>query len=329
MSNPPESSSLLIVRLGAMGDILHALPAATSLRASFPGTRLVWLTKPRWLPLLEGNPYLDQILLFDRSSPAAILRSLRQIRLIQPAMAFDFQGLIQSAALGRASRPDVFWGFGPRIAREPLAASFYTHRAAPPGPHRAQRNLQLIQAAGAQRICHEAWVPSGRPEGDLPEGPFVLASPFAGWAAKQWPIAAYQEVGRQLAAEGLELVLNVGPQQAAELGNCAGVRTHTSSLAGLIDATRRAIAIVGVDSGPLHLAAALGKPGVAIFGPTDPSANGPFGGTITVLRSPGAVTSYERRQEPDPAMTAVNVGSVLKALFQSLQAQNAGARLCP
>lgn len=324
MSNG-DRESLLIVRLGAMGDILHALPAAASLRLSFPDKRLVWITKPKWAALLEGNRSIDEVVLFDRSSAGSFVRSWRHIRAIRPAVAFDFQGLIQSAAIGRAAKPGTFWGFDRKIAREPLAAMFYTHSAAPAGPHRVDRNLQLIKAAGAQAIASESWIPLGSPEGELPLGPFVLASPFAGWVGKQWPIAAYLELGRRLAAEGIELVLNVSPQQAPGLRPDCPLRRHTSSIAGLIDATRRAVGVVGVDSGPLHLAAALRKPGVGIFGPTDPASNGPFGGSMIVLRSPQAATSYDRRSQLDASMEAITVESVAEALLQSLQAQPAGA----
>jgi heptosyltransferase I len=317
--------NLLIVRLGAMGDILHALPAAASLRRSFPGERLVWITKPKWLPLLAGNPSIDEVILFDRSSAAKLWNAWRQLHKIRPLLAFDFQGLIQSALVGCAARPEKFWGYDSATAREPLAALFYTHRLAAPGPHRVERNLQLIRAAGAQVITDEAWIPPGRPEGELPSRPFILASPFAGWAGKQWPIAAYETLGSSLVAEGLELVLNVAPQQAVELSKSSSVRTHTSSIEGLIDATRRATAVVGVDSGPLHLAAALRKPGVAIFGPTDPAANGPYGGSMAVLRSDQAATSYGRHNEIQASMKAIDVDQVLDALRSSLQAHPAGA----
>jgi heptosyltransferase-1 len=93
---------------------------------------------------------------------------------------------------------------------------------------------------------------------------------------------------------------------------------HVSGLAGLIDATRRAAAVIGLDSGPLHLAAALGKPGVAIFGPTDPARNGPYGSTLTVLRSPRAITSYRRATQPDTSMFAITPDDVFTALVPQL-----------
>ncbi len=105
----------------------------------------------------------------------------------------------------------------------------------------------------------------------MPEGDFVLASPLAGWGAKQWPLENYARLADKLRRDcGLPLVLN-----APHPIEMAGAMSHVSGIPGLIDATRRATAVVGVDSGPMHLAAALGKPGVAIFGPTDPARNGP------------------------------------------------------
>jgi heptosyltransferase I len=119
---------------------------------------------------------------------------------------------------------------------------------------------------------------------------------------------------------GVALVVN-GPSQAtAELARITGAIPNFSGLAGLIDATRRAAAVVGVDSGPLHLAAALAKPGVAIFGPTDPARNGPYGGSLEVLRAPGAETSYKRRGEPDPSMLAITVEMVFESLRRQLAA---------
>jgi len=153
----------------------------------------------------------------------------------------------------------------------------------------------------------------------LPAGRFVLASPLAGWGAKQWPLERYAELARLLRQElAVALAVNGPPQAASQLEAIAGAIPHLSGLPGLIDATRRAAAVVGVDSGPLHLAAALGKPGVAIFGPTDPARNGPYGGSLEVLRDPAAATSYKRRSEPDPSMLAITPAMVFESLRRQL-----------
>ena len=115
------------------------------------------------------------------------------------------------------------------------------------------------------------------------------------------------------------LVLNGPPAMARQLSEVAGAFVHVCDLPGLIDATRRATAVIGVDSGPLHIAAALGKPGVALFGPTDPARNGPYGDSIQVLRVPSAVTDYHRREEPDASMRALTPAMALQALNSVLQ----------
>ena len=157
---------------------------------------------------------------------------------------------------------------------------------------------------------------SGTPEGSLPAQPFVLASPLAGWGSKQWPVERWSELAAML---DLPLVVNGPPSSQSELSAIKGASVHLSSVAGLIDATRRATAVVGLDSGPLHLAAALAKPGVALFGPTDPARNGPYGTSFRVLRDPRAVTDYHRRDEPDASMRTITPAMVAEALHDVLQ----------
>jgi heptosyltransferase-1 len=240
-------------------------------------------------------------------------------------MAIDFQGLIQSALVGRASRPLRFIGLHRSQARESLAGIFYTEQVKTTGPHCVDANLQLAAAAGATHLTDEAWIPPGKPEGDLPSGPFVFASPFAGWASKQWPLENYGRLAQELIAEGLPLVVNVPQGFREKLAAMPDLQIHESGLPGLIDGTRRATAVVGVDSGPMHLAAALSKPGVAIFGPTDPARNGPFHSKLVVLRDAHAVTSYERVDENDASMRAIGVANVKEALLHSIRSARVSA----
>jgi heptosyltransferase-1 len=303
---------ILVVRLGAMGDIIHTLPAVATLRRSFPRARITWLVESRWRVLLDGNPAVDEVAEFDRAGGfGGMWRSARVLRSRGFDLGIDFQGLIKSAAAMRLAGPGVRWGQG--SPRERVARSFYTDTAevGAAGRHIVEQHLELVGAAGGGDRDVSFAVPAGRPEGVLPEGPFVLASPWAGWVSKQWPLENYAELARMMEAKWrLPLVLNVPPGQ--EVG--VALPIHVSGIAGLIDATRRAVAVVGVDSGPLHLAAALGKPGVAIFGPTDPARNGPYGGSMRVLRVRGAETSYRREGTYSAAMSAVTPEEVLGAL---------------
>jgi heptosyltransferase-1 len=316
MSAAVESDAILVVRLGAMGDILHALPAATSLKLSFPRRKLTWVVDAAWTGLLHGNPHIDRIVSFERRRSDTWLPARRELRAWDYGCAVDFQGLIKSAVVARLSGARRVYGFARGEVRERPAAFLYTDEVSSTSVHRVDRALDLAFAVGATTLTSESPLPAGQPEGDLPDRPFVLASPLAGWASKQWPLEFFGRLGALL--HPTPLVLNGAPGALDTLASVPNARPHVSGIAGLIDATRRAVAVIGVDSGPLHLAAALSKPGVAIYGPTDPAVNGPYGGTIRVLRVAGAPTSYKREPEIAPSMRAITPEQVWAALEPQL-----------
>ena len=307
----PADARILVVRLGAMGDIIHTLPAVAALKQAHPGSYLAWIVEPQWAALLEGNPCIDRVLLLRRGSAAGLLKSWRELRAQRYDLAIDFQGLLKSAVVAAASRPTRIFGFDTGQARERAAALFYTDRVSPHGIHVVERACGLV---GHTLACPPEFpIPPGRPEGELPEGTFVLASPLAGWRSKQWPLEHYASLARRLRNElGVPLVLN--GREAAHLPPIETAVSHVSGIPGLIYATRRAAAVVGVDSGPLHIAAALGKSGVAIFGPTDPARNGPYGRSMRVLRCAAAVTTYKRETEVAESMRRISPDEVFEEL---------------
>jgi len=315
-----QSDAILVVRLGAMGDILHALPAAASLKLSFPDRKLTWVAEEAWTPLLHGNPYIDRLVTFERKRSSTWIAAYRELREWSYSFAVDFQGLVKSALVARLAGAGRVFGFAPGEARERAAALLYTNAISSSCIHRVDRALDLATAAGATVLTTDCPLPSGEPEGELPESPFVLASPLAGWAGKQWPIEHFDQLGGIVQREsGLSLVLNAAPSGRESLQSLRYCQAHFSRIAGLIDATRRATAVIGVDSGPMHLAAALRKPGVAIFGPTDPAINGPYGGSLAVLRLAGAPTSYTREASISPSMRRITPQQVWSALQPALQ----------
>lgn len=229
--------------------------------------------------------------------------------------------MLKSAMLARLSGAARVYGFAQRELREPLARMFYSPRVDTDARHVVDKNLALAAALGANSGPVEFALPPGKPQRDLPEGEFVLASPVAGWKSKQWPPQYYARLAELLhRGTGMTLLLDCA---AADRSYCEQIRRlappgschlHVSTLEGLIAATRRARAVVGIDSGPLHLAAALGLGGVAIFGQTDPARNGPYGDTFTVLRAPDALTSYKREDDLAPSMATIRPEDVWQAL---------------
>jgi heptosyltransferase-1 len=309
---PEEVKSILIVRLGAMGDMIHALPGAASLKHSFPAARVTWVVEPKWVPLLEGNGFVDRIVIFRRDDPLSWKRTKDELRAEHYDLAVDFQGLTKSALIAHLARPERIAGFGSRVVRERPAGLFYSTRVQSNSIHVVDQALDLAAGAGASNLVRVFPLPAGSPEGHLPDAPFALASPMAGWTSKQWPLEYYARLAAMLREKlGMPLVLNGAPGTVPET---AGTLIHESGIPGLIDATRRAVLVIGVDSGPLHLAAALNKSGVAIFGPTDPVRNGPYGGDFQLFRVPGAHTTHRRGTVIDASMRAIMPEQVFDAL---------------
>src|SRR5947209_11858410 len=144
MARSPSSSelngqSMLAIRMGAMGDIIHALPAVASLKASFPRSSISWLVSRKWASLLEGNPAVNDLIFFERSSLFALRDTWRRLRQRRFELAFDFQGLLQSALAGRVARAGTLYGFSRTVARESHAARFYDRAIEVKGPHRIER----------------------------------------------------------------------------------------------------------------------------------------------------------------------------------------------
>ena len=334
---------ILVVRLGAMGDVIHALPAVARLKFSFPDAHIAWAVESHWTPLLDENPYVDEVVPFAlaawRKDPMTrltwkSLRSFRRrLRQAKFDLAIDFQGLLKSAVVTHFSRADRVFGFEKEMVRERIAASFYSDSTASNAEHVVDKNLDLATAAGAVNGPVTFPLPPGKPGPALPAGDFVLAAPVAGWASKQWPAEYYAELAERLWGDRrMPLLLDCAPQDRhyvericarSPSGSCI---VHVSSLEEVIAATRRARAVVGVDSGPLHLAAALDVPGVAIYGQTDPARNGPYGDSFTVLRSRGVEKSYQRGEEIHASMWEIRPEQVWDALANVLHASRAGFR---
>ena len=325
---------ILVVRFGAMGDIIQTLPAVADLRRGVPHAKIAWAVDSRWRELLAGNQDIDEVIgvglrswLSRRSRPGeSAAEALRRLRRNDFDLALDMQGLIKSAAVAAASNATTVAGLDHRLLREPHAALLYDRRLKTARAHVIDRYRELAAMATGRPPSPEArfQLPSGELRSGLPER-YVLTSAQAGWGAKQWPQERYSELAARLWSEHrIPLVVDCVPgdeAHASAIRDAApegAVHSHPSTLSQLIGATRRAAAVVGVDSGPLHLAAALARPGVAIFGPTDPARNGPYGSSMAVLRVPDAETTYKRTTEPSASMRAWSADAIYDELVPRL-----------
>ncbi len=351
-STGPASQRLLVGRLSSMGDIIHTLPAVSLLRAAFPHALLGWMVEERWKALLcagdcvlegargPGRPLVDVVhpvamgawrrAPFSDETWTEARAALRALQARRYDAAIDFQGSVRSAAIARWAGIPAIFGFA--HPRERIATIFYRQTLEAAGTHIVEQNASL-----AARV---AGVPLSLPAFELPVdkdaeswceralrshqvSDFAILNPGAGWGAKQWPVERYAEVARGLAKIGLRSLVNFGPgerrlAEEVERGSGGTAEGVPCSLGELIALTRRARLLVGGDTGPTHLAAALGVPVVAIYGPTNPARNGPFGGPCIVLRSPASATSHARRSQPDPGLLTINAQDALRAARQLL-----------
>jgi heptosyltransferase-1 len=343
---------LLVVRLGAMGDVLHALPAVTGLRQAHPGWVIDWVVEPAWCPLLSSDchpatsprssaqPIVDRIHLAPTKAwgrdplSRKTLKEVRSLRLRLRAESYDaildLQGAVRSAVLGSMTGCQL--RIGESRPREWAARWLFTERIATRGAHVIEQDIELASAvAGDDLGAVQPWLPVD-PAAEawcdrlLPAGatePTVLLNPGAGWGAKRWPVERYAAVAVALEGRGYKVLVNGGPGEAAlaeaiEAQSDGAAQPFSSTLGQLIAVTRRVGLVIGGDTGPVHLACALGRPVVGIYGPTDPARNGPFGTRSRVLRSPGSRRDHSRREEPEPGLLTIGPDAVLQAAEELL-----------
>jgi heptosyltransferase-1 len=342
-----------------MGDILHALPAVTALRQAHPTWTIDWVVEPRWRALLaadskpddQGNfqsgpnsrsPLVTRIHLasskqwgrspLSRKTLSEINTLRRELRACDYDAVIDFQGAVRSAWIGRMARCQRL--IGEATPREFAAKWLYSERIATRGLHVIEQDIELASAIAGDELSPvppllpvdpvvEAWADEVLPPGSRA----ILINPGAGWGAKCWPAERYAAVAVDLIAQGFRVVVNVGPGEEPLADPIVKATSGAAiplncSLDQLIAISRRiALAIAG-DTGPLHLACALRRPVVGVFGPTDPSRNGPFGCNFKVLRSPDSRRDHARHAEPEAGLLTIQPIDVLRAVHELLAKEN-------
>jgi heptosyltransferase I len=334
-------NSFLIIRLGSLGDVVHAIPFAAALRAQFPDARIDWMVDPRYLELIDMVPVLDRRVAVDTrsllrtSERRRLFRVLAELRRVQYDVVFDLQGLLKSAVLARLVRGRRVVGLDRRHLREPAARLFYTSTVDPgPAEHVIDMNLALLSVVDGRerRARFPLDIPPSATVDSVvqrfPEG-YALINPGAAWPNKRWPAACFGAVAAALKdVYGKGSLVLWGPGEhalaqdvAAASGGAAEVSPPTTiqELAGI---ARAAHVMISGDTGPLHVAAAVGTPIVSLFGPTRPERNGPWAlYDIAISRGDRCACHYERRCRRDlPCITSISVDEVLEAVARRLEA---------
>jgi lipopolysaccharide heptosyltransferase I len=317
---------IALIKLSSLGDVVHALPVAATLRARVPDAHLTWIVEHREAAVLRGHPALDALVAVDTrrwrrarglrdlaDALAAVRATTRRLRAAAFDVALDLQGLLKSGVLVAATRAPLRIGFAARRCREPLNALFTNHRVEPPraARHVVDQHLALLAPLHVTDPVREFRLPldgmaEARADAFLASSGFksgrrlVVLNPGAGRPDKRWPVERFQRLAERLGEDtGAFVLVTWGPGEEAAGRRIAPVGGRAvlgppTDLDELVAFLRRANVLVAGDTGPLHLAAALGTPCVGLYGPTSAVRNGPYGPGHRCLQGPGGdVTTIE------------------------------------
>ncbi len=321
-----------IVKLSSLGDVVHALPVAVNVRAHRPDARVTWIVEAREAAVLRGHRAIDSVIPIDTRRwrrvrrPAELATVVREVGAVRRQLhaaaldvALDVQGLLKSALVTRATGARVRVGFARGRCREPLSALFTTRHVTPSAGavHVVDQYLALLAPLGIDAPRPDFDVPrdvgaEARADeflagsGLKPHDRLVVLNPGAGRPEKRWAAERFAELARRAREEAAAHVLVVwGPGEQAAAGSIArdtAVLAPPTDVVDLIALLRRASVMVAADTGPLHLAAAVGTPCVGLYGPTRGERNGPYGRGHAIIQS------------ADGSMTGVTIDEVLAAV---------------
>lgn len=332
---PTPPARVLIIKPSAIGDVVHALPVLDLLRRRWPAARYSWLVTPACAGILDGHPMLHEVIRFERKRYGRAWRSPRALaalfRFAQGLhgrgfdLTIDLQGLFRSGWLAAATRAPVRVGLAD--ARE-LAPAFYTH-AVPVGDrerHAVERYLCVAEALGCGR--GPVRFPFATDDADrahvaaMVPPRYAVLLPGTNWQTKRWPVEKFAALVAPLGERfGLAVVAAGAPHEASLCGQVGGVvnlagRTTLRQLVALIE---RAKLVVANDSGPMHIAAALGRPLVTPFGPTNPLRTGPYRRMESVIRADLPCSPcYSRKCSHQSCLRWVGTEAVLEMALQQM-----------
>ena len=336
---------ILILKLGAIGDVVHSLPLLSTLRSCLPESYIGWAVEEQAAPVLEGNPDLTELILLERKRLSGIsglpyLRSwVRKIRARSFDLVLDLHNLMKTGMIALATGASVRIGF--RKIRE--GNFLFMNRWVRPGPqyrHAVDKYLSLLSPLG---IVESQWnrsfplkwnsVEEEAVEAFLKNqrlsvgGPLVAINPGANWASKRWMPDRFAALADYLVkVEGARIIILWGPQEKDLAESVAGAMSEEAVLAPettlkqVMALIRRSSLLISGDSGPVHLAAALGIRTVVLFGPSDPIRNGPYGSVHEVVQSPvPPATHWQAKERGDQWMREITVEEVVRAASKQLR----------
>lgn len=339
---PPRS--IVIVKLSAIGDVIHGIPTAVALRRAFPAARIGWVVEGRSADVLAGHQAIDHLFRLPRrwlTSPRTVLRLRHQLRWFGADVALDLQGLLKSGVATWLSGAPIRIGHARPTSRE-HAWLAYTHPVDTTLTHVVERNCDLLSPLGVvatmpafemphwpvSRLRMQHWLQSQR----LGLPPAII-NPGAGWRSKLWPAERFAAVARGLhRRDGIPSVVawagdveKAAAEQIVAESLGAAILAPQTTLQDLGELARLAQVFISSDTGPLHLAAAVGTPCVGLFGPVPGSRNGPYGRQHVFVEPAAPLRpNWDDRKTDMLSMHGIEVDAVLAAV-KNLRARSQAA----
>ena len=345
--------NILIIKLSAIGDVIHTLPALAALRKKFPDAHITWVIEETAADLIINHPALDRVIISRRKS---WLNDLRKGRFGRPVKEFiefvqtlrdrpydlviDFHGLFKSAVIVLLSGGRRKLGYD---SMQELSGLFYSEKIPEDmKKHAVDRYLDFLHYLGADVGAPEFTIPIDKDrqthvasilqaEGIDIEKPFVAVSPVALWETKLWSNHQFAWLCDQIIRDMKVPVVFTGSEEKAIEGIQSFMTMPSVNLAGrttlrdLAQLYQKAALLITTDSGPMHLAAAMKTPVVALFGPTDPQRTGPYGdGHIVVRRELPCSPCFSKTCETQRCMRDITVEEVFEAVWRNMGPLNEG-----
>jgi len=347
-----NAPKILILKFSALGDVVHTLPFACTIRKSLPDSHITWMVEERYQDLLRDNPDIDEVLPLrtkvwrknlTRRSLVEILGTIKTLRQGNFDIVFDLHGLLKSAIIARLSGAPTRVGFHRKNCKEKISSLFTNHKATyiPGGLHVVDMYLTLLKSA-LGKVTESKLFPIKVPDEankkitsffdqhpELSSRPIIAINPGAGFESKQWELVRFAELADRISEElNYSIMLTWGPGEefkVKEISSCMKQQNWIAPPTSILESIvlyKQMELLVSCDSGPLHLSAAENIPTVSIFGPTDPVRNGAYGINHKVVYKVLSCSFCWKKTCPlgtKDCMNQVTVDEVFRAVKQQIK----------
>ncbi len=337
----PELKSILILKLSSLGDVVHTLPLVNVLRREYPDTHIGWAIEKRFSALIENHPSLDEVIVFERErslfkSFLSLIRLIRKIRGKKYEIIIDLQGNLKGGIITLLSNCHKRMGFEKGSSRVETISTFFTNcKVREEGSHIIERNLGFARELEAEVAdisfkvpvdeSADRYVDEFLKSRNVCDKTIVIMHPGVTWETKKWPVENYAQLSEKIVKNfpGTAVVITAGEGEEKLVGKyCMGDIViadgmDLSQLVGLLD---RCELFIGSDTGPLHLAVALGKRVIGLYGPTDPVRNGPYGErNLVIWKKMPCSGCWRRKCKTIRCMKEIEVSEVMEKVSICLE----------